>query len=165
MNFLDSECQTGPFDDLEFGLCDDQPSEVAYVALNHREQWIATVKNPSRKRVTFTAIDKCVLKDHEEAGRGRCDCMLTTDAAMYLIELKDWGRSNWQSHALDQLESTIEFLLATHGEEFLINHSPKKAHVCNRKKAPFVEINNVLKRRFSRHYNFRLDIQTTVQID
>lgn len=72
---------------------------------------------------------------------------------------------NWQSHALDQLESTIEFLLATHGEEFLINHSPKKAYVCNRKKAPFVEINNVLKRRFSRHYNFRLDIQTTVQID
>lgn len=164
MNFLDTRCQTGPFNDLEFGLCDD-PASQAYVDLTDQKKWLATVSNPDRKPVTFTAIDKCVIKDHEEVGRGRCDCMLTTDTSLYLIELKDWGRAGWQSRALDQLESTIEFLVATHGDQFLMDHSPKKAFVCNRKKTPFVEITNQLKKRFSRHFNFRLDIQTTVKID
>ncbi len=38
-------------------------------------KWIATVNNDRNKNLTFTAIDKCVIKDEEEPDRGRCDGM------------------------------------------------------------------------------------------
>lgn len=163
MNFLDAGCQSGPFTEVEFGLCDDQNTQ-AYVDVSGGKKWSATVKNPDQKSVTFTAIDKCVIKDGEEEGRGRCDCMLSTEKALYLVELKDWRRGGWKSHACDQLESTIHFLAKTHGEQFLQNFSPKKAYACNRK-SPFVEIDNQLKKRFSRLYQFRIDIQGTIKIE
>lgn len=163
MNFLDTGCQSGPFTEVQFGLCDDQNTQ-AYVDVTGEKKWNATVNNPHQKEVTFTAIDKCVIKDGEEEGRGRCDCMLTTETALYLVELKDWRRGGWRNHACDQLESTIQFLVDTHGEQFLKDFSPKKAYACNRK-GPFVEIDNQLKKRFSNLHQFRIDIQSTIKID
>lgn len=164
MNFLDPRCQSGPFSHLQFGLCDDSSSPVAYVDSTAPESWIATVKNDGQKEVTFTAIDNCVVQNDEQQGRGRCDCMLTTDRAMYLVELKERVGSTWKNEAIEQLKSTIELLKATHGQEFLDNYSPKKAFVCNRRKAPFVTLETDRKQLFFRAYGFKLDIQTTVLV-
>ncbi len=57
--------------------------------------------------LTFTAIDKCIIKDNEQEGRGRCDCMLTSSDLIYFIELKD-ERKAWITDAVCQLESTIK---------------------------------------------------------
>lgn len=164
MNFLDPRCQTGPFTQVQFGLCDDHSSPVAYVDTTNPEKWIATVKNASEKEVTFTAIDNCVIQNNEKVGHGRCDCMLTTDRELYLVELKERAGSAWKNEAIDQLKSTIELLKATHGQEFLDRYSPKKAFVCNRRKPPFVTLETDKKQYFFRTYGFKLDIQTTVLI-
>jgi hypothetical protein len=164
VNFLDPRCQSGPFSHLQFGLCDDSSSPVAYVDSTAPESWIATVKNDGQKEVTFTAIDNCVVQNDEQQGRGRCDCMLTTDRALYLVELKERVGSTWKNEAIEQLKSTIELLKATHGQEFLDNYSPKKAFVCNRRKAPFVTLETDRKQLFFRAYGFKLDIQTTVLV-
>lgn len=164
MNFLDVQCQTGPFEHERFGLCDNASRPVAYADPESEETWIATVKNPDGKAVLFTAIDKCVIKDTEENNRGRCDCMLTTDRQLYLVELKERSGREWKNHAIEQLESTIQFLQVTHGAEYLDSFSPKKAFVCNRKKKPFVTIETDKKQHFFRTYDFILDIQTTVLI-
>lgn len=164
MNFLDVRCQSGPFSDLQFGLCDDPSSPVAYVDRKSPDSWIATVNNSQEKEVTFTAIDNCVIQNHEQTGHGRCDCMLTTDRELYLVELKERGGSAWKNETVEQLKSTIELLRATHGQEFLDSYSPRKAFVCNRRKPPFVTLETDRKQHFFRTYGFKLDIQTTVLI-
>lgn len=161
MNFFDALCQQGPFNNEQFGLCDAPDAPVAWVDIENPPEWTATVKNPQQKNVTFTAIDKCVIKDHEEIGRGRCDCMLTTDKVLYLIELKDRSSAGWVALAEAQLISTITFLSAAHD---LSQYRKKKAFACNKKKSPFVTIDNAKQRHFFTTYGFRLDIQATVLI-
>ncbi len=158
MDFFKPDCQSGPFNQAQFGLCDDQNATRAYVDTATPEKWVATVENPSQRAVTFTAIDKCVIQDGDEPERGRCDCMLTTDALLYLVELKD-ERRNWMPHALEQLESTIRFLRDHHD---LTGFSHKKAFACNKRHKAFATIDNELQRRFFRDYGFRLDVQATV---
>ncbi|CAI8942221.1 hypothetical protein [Pseudomonas serboccidentalis] len=162
MNFLDTRCQTGPFTDAEFGIRDDQEFPVAYVDAGNRATWVASVVNPLQRSVVFTAIDKCVIKDGEEKGRERCDCMLNTEDALYLVELKDRAGSGWQSQGIKQLESTIKFLIAAHGEPFLASYHPKIAYVCN-KKSPFVKPEFNAKNLFSK-YNFRLKIEAAIKV-
>lgn len=99
MNFLDAQCQSGPFVQERFGLCDNTSRPIAYADSESEENWIATVSNPERKAVIFTAIDKCVISDMEQPGRGRCDCMLTTEKQLYLVELKERNGSAWKNHA------------------------------------------------------------------
>ena len=158
MDFFKPDCQSGPFNQAQFGLCDDQNATRAYVDTTTPEKWVATVDNPSRRAVTFTAIDKCVIQDGDEPERGRCDCMLTTDDLLYLVELKDEKR-NWMPHALEQLESTIRFLRDHHD---LTGFRHKKAFACNKRHKAFATIDNELQRRFFRDYGFRLDVQATV---
>jgi hypothetical protein len=164
VNFLDNQCQTGPFRHIQFGLCDNQDSKAAYIDLFDKERWLATVENPNGRDITFTAIDKCVVKDDEAENQKRCDCMLITNQQLYLVELKDWGRGGWQKRSIQQLESTIELLKAAHGEEFLSNYKPKKAYVCNIKKSPFFKPELNIKNHFYKNHKFRLYIQTTIQI-
>ena len=113
MNFFNAACQEAPITDIEFGLCDDKPGERAYTNINNPDSWIARVKNKEGVPVVFTAIDKCVLQDNEYENRGRCDGMLTTSRSLYLVELKD-KEPPWQSDALEQLVSTIQFLTENH---------------------------------------------------
>ena len=160
MDFFKPECQSGPFDQDQFGLCDDQNATRAYADTTSPEKWVATVKNPSQKAVTFTAIDKCVIQDCDEPDRGRCDGMLTTDDLLYLVELKD-QRINWMPHAIKQLESTIRFLRNYHD---LTRFRHKKAFACNKRHKPFAHIDNELMLRFHRNYGFRIDVQATVLI-
>ncbi len=162
MDFFKPECQSGPFSQVQFGLCDDQNTTRAYVDTATPENWVATVENPSQQAVTFTAIDKCVIQDCDELGRGRCDGMLTTEDLLYLVELKD-QKTHWQPHAIEQLESTIQFLREHHAND-LARFRTKKAFACNRRHPAFVPIESDLMLRFRREYGFRIDIQATVLV-
>lgn len=161
MNFFNSQCQSGPYNQVQFGLCDDQSAPRAYVDITNQSRWIATVNNPSQHDISFTAIDKCVLQDNDEPGRGRCDGMLTTDNLLYLVELKE-QQASWQPHAIEQLISTIEFLRQYHAAE-LTRFQHKKAFACNRRRPAFVVIQQQVKRRF-RNYGFHVDIQASVLV-
>ena len=160
MDFFKPECQSGPFNQKQFGLCDDQNTTRAYVDTAAPAKWVATVENPSQQAITFTAIDKCVISDSDAPGRGRCDGMLTTEDLLYLVELKD-QKTNWQPHAIEQLESTIQFLRANHD---LTRFRHKKAYACNKRHRPFVFIDQELKLRFFRTSDFRLHIQATISV-
>jgi hypothetical protein len=114
MNFFDPQCQEPLLNHTLFGLCDDENGKRAYTNLDKPDSWIATVKNEKSKVLIFTAIDKCVIKDREEVDRGRCDAMLTSDEHLYFIELKNIDYPAWRPKAIEQLESTIQFFLASH---------------------------------------------------
>lgn len=160
MDFFNTACQQGPYNNETFGLCDDQNTTIAYVDTTTPEKWIATVENTAKKEVVFTAIDKCVINDSDVEGRGRCDGMLTTENLIFLVELKD-QRSSWITHAVEQLESTIRFLKENHD---ISRFRHKKAFACNKRHRSFVEIDNEQNKRFHREHGFRLDIQATILI-
>ena len=113
LNFFRADCQYPSIAANTFGLCDNQDGTKAYRDTANPDTWIAEVKNDSNLEIVFTAVDKCVLHDHDHAGRGRCDGMLTTDNVLYLVALKN-QEPPWQSHAIDQLDSTIQFLMDSH---------------------------------------------------
>jgi hypothetical protein len=126
-----------------------------------RSKWIATVKNKRGVRLLFTAVDKCIIQDHEYPGRGRCDGMLTSEEHLYLIELKD---SDWatQTSAKEQLISTIQFL-REHHPGIIRKYRHRKAFVCN-KKRPFYVMAKEENLFFFRTYEFRLDVQAEVVV-
>lgn len=159
MNFLKVECQEPPMDCESFGLCDDRNGLKAYVNTDTPSKWIATVKN-NKKAVVFTAIDKCVIKDHEYEDRGRCDEMLTWPEHLYFVELKD-EKAGWIEHAVRQLESTIQFFIESHD---IKNYKHKKVFACNKKHKHFREIDNELNLAFFRKYKFRIDVQAEIII-
>ena len=155
LNFFKSECQSIPLVDSEFGLCDDQNGEKAYIDNSDRSKWIATVKNDALLSIVFTAVDKCVLFDHEYIGRGRCDGMLTTSRHLYLVELKDKDPP-WQTDAIVQLESTIQFLMDNHDISAFKN---RKIFASNKRRAKFVVLDNEFNISFFKRTTFRIDIQ------
>lgn len=160
MDFFKEACQSGPYTQQTFGVCDNQDSTPAYVDTGNRQNWVATVENPAQLAVIFTAIDKCVLLDSDERGRGRCDGMLTTDNLLYLVELKD-QRANWRSDATEQLQSTILFLRDHHD---LSAYKHKKAFGCNKRHQAFSLIDQETRRRFFDVYGFRLDLQGIIKL-
>ncbi|MBV5319951.1 MAG: hypothetical protein JZU72_03210 [Chlorobium phaeobacteroides] len=158
MNFFDRECQELTRKDVLFGLCDDQDGTKAYTDTENLSRWIASVQNNSKVELTFTAIDNCVIKCHEESGRGRCDGMLTSSEHICFVELKD-QKGKWRTKAIDQLESTILF--------FRENHDPgvfrhKKAYACNKQHKPFQEIDQETRLRFFRSCGFHIDVQAQI---
>ena len=162
-DFFDSKCQQIPVNNNSFGLRDDEDGTPAYIIEIDKDSWQAEVINNAGYDIIFTAIDKCIVKDHEYKGRGRCEGMLTTEKHLYLVELKD--RKNLSSgEMLDQLKSTIRFLKEFHTEKLeLFTH--KKVFACNsRKKGTFFVIDNELQKSFKNKYGFRIDIQTNIVI-
>jgi hypothetical protein len=160
LDFFQDGCQEAPINHLEFGLCDDENGKKAYTDLVDRGKWIATVKNDNGYEIVFTAVDKCVLFDHEYIGRGRCDGMLTTQKHLYLVELKD-QKTHWQSNAINQLESTIRFLQDNHD---LSQYKLRKAFASNRRREKFVVIDNETNKRFYKRTTFRLDLHAEIVI-
>jgi hypothetical protein len=160
MNFFNIACQEAPILADIFGLCDDRLGQPAYTKMDDPDSWVATVQNRSGEAVVFTAIDKCVINDHEFPGRGRCDGMLTTDRILYLVELKD-QEPPWQTGALEQLRSTIQFLIENHD---ITRFSIKKVFACNKKRTRFVTFDNEENQRFMRETSFRKDFQSTIVV-
>ena len=162
MNFFKPACQEPTIDDSTFGLCDEQDGSKACTNIDDPAKWIATVKNDRKKILTFTAIDKCVLNDDEEPGKGRCDGMLTSDSNehIYFVELKDEAKG-WRTEAIKQLESTLQFFIAHHDIN-VFKH--KKAFACNKKHKHFQQIDHELNLRFFRTYGVRIDVQAKIII-
>lgn len=160
MDFFAAECQEPSLNHTLFGLCDDQNGTKAYTNVNDPARWIATVKNDYSKTLSFTAIDKCVIKDGEEIGRGRCDGMLTSagNEHIYFVELKEL-EPPWISGAIDQLESTVKFFMANHNIS-IFRH--KKAFACNKKRHKFWVIDNEFNLKFFRTYGVRIDVQAEI---
>jgi len=158
MDFYNSACQEPLINEKLFGICDDENGEKAYVDTNDSSKWIASVKNNNEKKLIFTAVDKCIIKDNEQEGRGRCDGMLTSPSHLYFIELKNETRG-WISDAIEQLESTIKFFIENH-DISIYRH--KKAFACNKKHRPFRVVNNEQNKRFFREYGFRIDVQAEI---
>lgn len=158
VNFFVAACQEPPLNNSIFGLCDDQNGLKAYTNTEDSTKWIATVKNDNQKQLVFTAVDKCIIKDNEHQGRGRCDGMLTSDEHIYFVELKDEARS-WKADAIEQLESTIQFFIESHDINI---YKHKKAFACNKQHKHFQEIDNELNRSFFRKYKVRIDVQAEI---
>ncbi|EIJ41570.1 hypothetical protein BegalDRAFT_0658 [Beggiatoa alba B18LD] len=167
MDFFNPQCQES-LNNAQFGLCDAQEGGKAYINISNPESWIATVHNEKCKQLIFIAVDKCVIQDTEEQGRGRCDGILISNEHehehehLYFIELKDQVKE-WISDAIDQLESTILFFQNRHSNLFK-TFQHKKAFACNKKRPRFQEIDNERNLRFFRTYGVRLDVQAKILI-
>jgi hypothetical protein len=88
--------------------------------------------------------------------------MLTSENHLFFVELKNQAKQ-WQSEAIEQLESTIQFFIANH-DSTVYRH--KKAFGCN-KKHPHPRINAQIKdtmNRFFQNYRFRLELQGEIKI-
>lgn len=160
LNFFRADCQNLPISINAFGLCDNQDGKSAYADTANPHDWIAEVKNENNVDIVFTPVDKCVIHDHEYSGRGRCDGMLTTENHLYLIELKN-QLPPWQSHAIDQLDSTIDFLISNHD---ISQYKKRKVFACNKKRDKFVVIDNEFNKAFYNRTTFRIDIQAEIVI-
>jgi hypothetical protein len=160
LDFFNVDCRYSPNSEDTFGLCDKQDGSRAYPNTDNFNAWIATVKNKRNLPVVFTAIDKCVLQDHELKGEGRCDGMLTTEELLYLVELKD-KEPPWQNEALEQLKSTIRLLMGVHD---IAQYRKRKAFACNKKRDKFIVIDNEFNKRFFRETTFRIDFQTEILV-
>ncbi len=158
INFLEPACQEPAIVHDLFGLCDDNNGNKAYSNFDNPQKWIATVKNPNKASLIFTAVDKCVIKDTEQKDRGRCDGLLTSAEHIYFIELKD-ERSSWIKGAIEQLESTIQFYIDNHN---LSVYKHKKAFACNKQHSKFQETDNELNLHFFRKYKVRIDVQAEI---
>jgi len=160
LDFFNEACKYPPTSAETFGLCDDNDSVKAYPDFENTANWIAEVRNRNHLEITVIAIDKCILHDHEYKGRGRCDCMLITDTHLYLVELKD-KRPPWQEEAIEQLESTMQFLEENHD---ITQFKKKKIYACNKKKKRFVVMDNGDNIAYFRKTGFRKDIQARIVV-
>lgn len=160
LDFFRKDCQNPSINASSFGLCDNQDGSRAYPDTANSETWIAEVKNNNNLDIIFTAVDKCVLQDNEHKGRGRCDGMLTTANHLYLVELKD-KEPPWQSEAIAQLDSTIQFLFDNHD---ISRFKIRKAFACNKKRDKFVVIDNEYNKAFFHRTTFRIDIQAEIVV-
>ena len=160
MNFLDNEYREPARNNPLFGLCDNQDGEKAFSNIDTPEKWIARVKNDRELDVVFTPVDKCIIKDHEYEGRGRCDGLLTTTEHLYFVELKNQAKA-WIPDAIKQLESTIDFFKENHNID---DFKHKKAFACNKQRSRFQEIDNEQNLSFFRKHKVRLDIQAEILV-
>ena len=158
--FLGSPCQEPPRIDKEFGLCDKEDGTKAYTDNSNSQDWIANVQNLTEKEVSFIAVDKCILKDTDEPGRGRFDGILLTNDQLYFVELKNQNKS-WITDAIEQLDSTIDFFKESHE---ISDFKHKKAFACNKKHQHFQEIDNELNLTFFRKHKVRIDVQAQIII-
>ena len=158
VNFFETTCQEPPLNNVLFGLCDDKKGAKAYSNTGDSTKWVATVKNDNKKLLIFTAVDKCIIKDNEQRGRGRCDGLLTSDEHIFFVELKDQAK-DWITDSIEQLESTIQFFIESHN---INKYKHKKAFACNKQHNHFQEIDNEFNRSFFRKYKVRIDLQAEI---
>ncbi len=119
----------------QFGLIDPddkdgkKPVEISY---DDSQRWNANVICNNREDYLFVPIDNNsdisitrLNEKNEEESDNRCDAMLGTEKTVCFIELKN-EREQWLSHAIKQLESTIELF----GDN-IQKYKFKKAYACN----------------------------------
>lgn len=133
IDFFDYAENVNPVE--KFGLIDPddkdgkKPVEISY---DDSQKWNATVICNNRNDYLFVPIDNNsdisitrLNEENKEESDNRCDAMLRTEKTVCFIELKN-EREQWLSHAIKQLESTIELF----GDN-IQKYKFKKAYVCN----------------------------------
>ena len=160
LDFTKAECQDYS-DKKLFGLCDDRPGERARLDEVNGAYWIAIVMNDNRYRVTFTGIDKCVIKDNEEKGRGRCDGSLSFNSTIVFVELKksDELGNKWVVGGEEQLRSTISFFKE---HEYSEQFTQRKAYIANSEHPKFKESQQRRMDQFLEDTGFVLRIENRI---
>ncbi|MCF8425207.1 MAG: hypothetical protein K9H61_07245 [Bacteroidia bacterium] len=165
VDFFKATCQIET-KEKKFGLFDAEDKTPTKIKLTEENTWNATVENNSGKSVLFTAIDYCidVLRENGEMD-SRCDCMLTYDSTLLLIELKN-KRDTWQAEGLDQIENIAKIII-----DEIPNHyysfKKRKAIVANRKhQFPSFYDSNVEQRQyFNSKYKMRIQFEAEIIIE
>ncbi|HTB30554.1 MAG TPA: hypothetical protein VK808_00920 [Bacteroidia bacterium] len=162
IDFTKPECQDDSNAKL-FGLCDDKPGERAYLDEVNGANWIAVVMNNNRYQVTFTGIDKCVIKDNEEKGRGRCDGSLSYNSTIVFIELKKSNElgNKWVVGGEEQLRSTISFFKEN---EYSEQFKQKRAYICNSEHPKFKESQQRRMEQFLADTGYVLRIENRIML-
>ncbi len=140
IDFFEGQCQTFSHQ-RKFGLCDDPPParNPAYIDEMNGANWIAVVSNDDRHNVTFTAIDNCIDVERPDGTMAqRCDGMLTYDATVILVELKQRSAkgNQWVTDAESQLRETITYF---EREDESNQFTVKRAYIANSEHPKFKE--------------------------
>ena len=163
VDFLKADCVDSTRE-MEFGLCDDDNKEPAFIDIADKEKWIATVVNSAPpKKIQFTAIDNCIdiFKENGDMD-SRCDVMLQYESNLLFVELKT-KRANWKSEGLGQIEATI-IRMINEIPEFYYSFRKRKAVVANSKNvSPAFQEFDVEQREFFKR-NYRAHLQFNAEI-
>lgn len=164
IDFFKVECQKTT-SEKKFGLYDAENRTPAEIKLSDELTWNATVVNHEGKTVLFTAIDNCmdVFRENGEMD-SRCDCMLSYDAALLLIELKN-KRGSWQAEGLSQIENIAKKMIEEIPEHYY-SFKKRKAIVANKEKqSPAFQESNLEQRQyFMSRYKMRIQFEAEITI-
>jgi hypothetical protein len=165
VDFFKSDCQKLT-NEKKFGLYDADYKRPAKILFTDEPLWNAIVLNENRKQISFTAIDNCIPISNENGclDEKRCDCMLTYDSTLLLIELKN-KKANWQSEGLAQIENIAKIMIKEI-PEYYNSFRKRKAIVANRKeKSPAFNNSNAEQRQnFYSNYKMRIQFEWEIQI-
>ncbi|HOF46223.1 MAG TPA: hypothetical protein PLZ46_05520 [Bacteroidales bacterium] len=159
MQFFKADCQETT-DITKFGLYDAEDNTPVKIKLTDEELWNATVLNNSGKSVLYTAIDNCIDVFRPNGNMNNCcDCMLTYNNTLLLVELKN-KRESWQSEGLAQIESIVKTIIEEI-PDFSNEFKTRKAIVANRKhQFPVFHESNIEQRQtFRSKYRMRTIIE------
>jgi hypothetical protein len=160
IDFFNPKCESST-SQIEFGICDGEDTEIAYIDLQNKKNWICTVDNPNSKKITFIAIDKCiVIMNNKREVESSCDCMLLYIDNIVFIELKERRRSTTEL-GIAQIENTIIHFIKNHD---IMKYKHKRAFVANRRHPNFQIVENETMRKFFAKYKVRLNIQAKVDV-
>jgi len=164
IEFFKTDCQTET-SEAKFGLYDAEDRTPAQIKQTDESTWNATVLNDAGKEILFTAIDNCIDVFRENGDMdSRCDCMLSYDSTLLLIELKN-KRGSWQAEGLAQIESIVKRMM---GEvpDYYGSFEKRKAIVANRRNQfpAFQESNTEQRQYFRSKYKMRIQFEAEIII-
>lgn len=163
INFFERACQDFTSGIL-FGICDDVPSQRAYLDTLDSTKWVAIVDNSRAITVTFTAIDNCIeIRRADGTTESRCDGMLTFTDNIIFVELKerDVANSIWVKKGEDQLRNMINLFESNHDSAI---YTIKKAYLCNKLKPNFPTGQMTRMQKFEDETGYIFVVQQTIQI-
>jgi len=165
VNFFKADCQKTTSEE-KFGLYDAEDKTPAKIKLTDELTWNATVVNRGGKTVFFTAIDNCIDIFRENGDMdSRCDCMLSYDSTLLLVELKN-KRDSWQAEGLSQIENIVKRMVEEISEHYY-HFRKRKAIVANRRyQFPAFQTSNDEQRQyFWSKYKMRIQFEAEINIE
>ncbi len=165
VDFFKADCQKTT-SEKKFGLYDAEDKTPAKIKLTEENTWNATVVNNRCKTIVFTAIDNCIVVSRENGDMdSRCDCMLSYDSTLLLVELKN-KRDSWQAEGLGQIENIALRMLVEIPEHYY-SFNKRKAVVANRKNQfpAFHESNAEQRQYFISKYKMRIQFEAEIKIE
>ncbi len=165
VNFNKTDCQKR-ISEKKFGLYDEEDKTPAKIIETDEQTWNAIVINKESKTILFTAIDNCIdiFRKNGEMD-SRCDCMLTYDSTLLLVELKN-KRDSWQTEGLAQIENIAQRMISENSD-YYYSFKKRKAVVANRKNQfpSFHESNAEQRQYFSSKYKMRIQFDAEIIIE